>query len=62
MRDWEPITIFPPSNALCIFYVPEANYVWACGKDIEMIKKDYPKATHWKVMADAPDVKQKDLL
>lgn len=44
----------PPSNALIIYYVPFARYIWGSGMDYTQIKAEYPGVTHWKVATLEP--------
>lgn len=48
---------FPPPDALIIYYVPLARYVWGCGLDLQQIKAEYPAVTHWKIATLAPESK-----
>ncbi len=47
----------PPDDALIIYYVPIARYIWGCGLDYDQIKAEYPAVTHWKVATREPDHK-----
>jgi hypothetical protein len=47
----------PPDDALVIYYVPIARYIWGCGLDYGQIKAEYPAVTHWKVATREPDAK-----
>lgn len=57
MGDWVKIDeARPEDNALVVFYVPIARYIWACGRDFDQIKAEYPTATHWKIISLPPNV------
>lgn len=47
----------PPDDALVIYYVPVARFIWGCGLDYDQIKGEYAGVTHWKVATNAPDTK-----
>lgn len=47
----------PPDEALVIYYVPIARYIWGCGLDYQQIKAEYPAVTHWKVATREPETK-----
>jgi hypothetical protein len=54
---WTPIDApFPPPDALIIYYVPLARFIWGCGLDIQQIKAEY-NPTHWKIATYAPEIK-----
>jgi hypothetical protein len=44
----------PHPDALVVFYVPNARYVWASGVDYDHIKVEFTTATHWRVVTEAP--------
>lgn len=44
----------PPDNALIIYYVPFARYVWGSGLDYIQIKAEYPGCTHWAISTNEP--------
>lgn len=55
MQDWVKIDDGrPPANALVVFYVPLARYIWCSGVDYDQVKAEYSTATHWKVVTEEP--------
>ncbi len=55
MQDWIKIDAErPPINALVVFYVPLARYIWSSGVDYDQVKAEYPAATHWKIITHEP--------
>ena len=51
----------PPDEALVIYYIPIARYVWGCGLDYQQIKAEYPAVTHWKVATREPELNQEEV-
>lgn len=55
MNPWIPIDQeLPPDHAMCLFFVPKANYIWGLGCDHSEVKRDHPSCTHYKVITDRP--------
>ena len=55
MEDWIKIDAArPPDNALVVWYVPFARYVWSSGRDYDQIKDEFPAASHWKLVTNEP--------
>ena len=57
METWIPINMASiQPEALCLFYSPQGNYIWATGMQLEEIRKEHPGVTHYKVFAEAPSI------
>ena len=55
MEGWTSVNIGePPDDALVIFYIPSAKYVWGTGLDLPGIKIEYPTVSHWRIISLAP--------
>lgn len=55
---WTPIdAVRPADDALVIYYIPIARFIWGCGRDYDQIKGEYAGVTHYKVATYAPDTK-----
>lgn len=53
--DWVAIgKELPPDNALLVFYVPGGDYIFGTGKNCAEVLRQYPSATHWKIITQAP--------
>jgi hypothetical protein len=56
--DWVEMAVDrPPGEALIVFYVPLARYIWGCGLDYDQIKAEYPAVTHWRIAMREPGKK-----
>jgi hypothetical protein len=53
-QDWTSITQKPPECALIIYYQPFADYIITAERDVEELKRHYPRITHWKVFTTPP--------
>jgi hypothetical protein len=44
----------PPVDACVVYYVPGGNYIWADGKNYEMVKREWANVSHYAVVILAP--------
>lgn len=55
--DWRELTHKPSDdelNALCVFFIRPGNYAFGTPSDIALINKDYPEASHYKIISESP--------
>lgn len=61
--DWREINTTPSDaelNAFGVFFVPPGNYIFGTPSDIQMVKKEYPLVTHYKILEMAPMILAKE--
>lgn len=44
----------PADEAMVIYYVPKAKYVWGVGQDYDSVKVEYPTVTSWALFSMPP--------